>query len=186
MFTSGILLAAGSATRMGAEKLQLLYRGRRLIDRALASLVGCRLIEEVVVVVRPDLRLVADHPKCRMVVNPDHGEGMGSSLRTGVAAANPVAEVFVVSLADMPELTAEIVTELIEAYANCGKKILVPMYQGRHGHPVVLAGSCRSELLGLGGDVGARQIIEAQADRVEYFETPYRAVVYDVDTPEDL
>jgi xanthine dehydrogenase accessory factor len=186
MFTSAILLAAGSATRMGAEKLQLLYHGRRLIDRALAALVDCPLIDEVIVVVRPDLPLPAAHPKCRIVVNPDHREGMGASLRTGVAAANVTADALVVSLADMPELTAEIVTELIEAFRRSGKRMLVPQYQRRDGHPVIFAGRCRADLLRLSGDVGARSIIHEHPEAVEHWPTTQRGVVYDVDSPADL
>lgn len=186
MFTSGILLAAGSATRMGADKLQLPYKGRRLIDCALAPLQDCRLIDEVIVVVRPGFQLRAEGTKCRIVVNPDHREGMGSSLRTGVAAASQGADAFVVSLADMPELTVEIVTTLVEAFCRSGKSILVPVYEGRHGHPVIFAASCRQDLLRLGGDMGARSIIGEHQEMVEYLPTRHSGVVRDVDTLEDL
>ncbi|HVP12577.1 MAG TPA: selenium-dependent molybdenum cofactor biosynthesis protein YqeB [Phycisphaerae bacterium] len=186
MFISAILLAAGSATRMGAEKLQLLYKGRRLIDRALAALTDCPRIDEVIFVVRPDQQLGVDHPKCRIVVNPDYREGMGSSLRTGVAAANAAADALVVSLADMPELTPEIVASLIDAFVSSGKSVLVPVCDGRHGHPVVFAGRWRSELSQLSGDLGARAIINDHPDMVAHFETDDRAVIRDVDTPADL
>jgi molybdenum cofactor cytidylyltransferase len=186
MFTSGILLAAGSATRMGTDKLQLPYNGRRLIDCALEPLANCRLIDEVIVVVRTGFQLRVEETKCRIVVNPDHREGMGSSLRTGVAAASQAADAFVVSLADMPELSVEIVTTLIEAFCRSGKSILVPVYEGRHGHPVVFAASCRPDLLRLGGDLGARSIISEHSDTVEYFPTQHGGVVRDVDTTEDL
>ena len=186
MFTSAILLAAGSAARMGADKLLLPYKDRRLIDCALAPLVNCRLIDEVIVVVRPGFDLPADDSKRRVVVNPDHREGLGASLRTGVKTANPAADAFVVSLADMPEITVEIVTALIEAFFRGGKQILVPVYQRRNGHPVVFAGACRTDLLRLSGDLGARQMIREHPEMVGYFPTPQRAVVYDVDQPEDL
>jgi molybdenum cofactor cytidylyltransferase len=186
MFTSGILLAAGSAARMGADKLLMLYRAQRLIDCALAPLVDCRLIDEVIVVMRPDFRLPVDDPKCRIVLNPDHREGLGASLRVGVGAANAAADAFVLSLADMPEITDEIVTTLIEAFRRSGKQILVPVYEQRNGHPVVFAGACRDDLLRLTGDLGARQMIREHPELVAYFETSQRAVVVDVDTPADL
>jgi hypothetical protein len=86
----------------------------------------------------------------------------------------------------MPEITAEIVTTLIEAFRRSGKQILVPTYQQRNGHPVIFAGVCRPNLLQLTGDQGARQMIREHPELVEHFETPQRAVVIDVDTPEDL
>ena len=186
MFVSGILLAAGNASRMGAEKLQMSYKGRRLIDRAIAPLVNCPLIDELIIVVRPDLRSAVDHPKCRIIVNPVHQEGMGSSLRTGVAAAHASSDVFVVSLADMPELRVQIVTGLIHVYRQCGKSIVVPQYRRQNGHPVIIAGNCRAELSRLGGDQGARSLINEHPEMVEYFDSQDRAVVYDVDAPADI
>jgi CTP:molybdopterin cytidylyltransferase MocA len=212
MFISAILLAAGSATRMGADKLLLPYQGRRLIDRALAPLAACPLVDEVLVVVRPDFPpLLANRegeapaepptpprphntidtplaygPKCRLIVNPDHQEGMGTSLRTGVRAASPAADAFVVALADMPDLTVEIVTTLIEAFCRSGKQILVPAWAGRNGHPVVFAAACRDDLLCLTGDAGARALIAAHPERVAYLPVPHRAVIHDVDTPADI
>jgi CTP:molybdopterin cytidylyltransferase MocA len=186
MFISGILLAAGNATRMGADKLQMSYKGRRLIDRAIDPLVKCRLIDEVIIVVRPDLLFSVDHPKCRIIVNPAHQEGMGSSLRTGVAAAHAASDAFVVSLADMAELTADLITELIEAFRRARKWILVPQYQRQNGHPVVIAGNCRADLSRLGGDQGARSLILEHPEMVEYFDARHRAVVYDADTPADI
>jgi molybdenum cofactor cytidylyltransferase len=186
MLASGILLAAGSATRMRTDKLQLRYKGQRVIDRAVAPFVASRLIDEVVVVVRPDFRLSLDDPKCRVVVNADHREGMATSLRAGVSAAKETADAFVVSLADMPELSAEIIAAVLEAFCRSGKPILVPVYQGCHGHPVVFGRSCREDLLRLHGDVGARLMIREHPELVEYFPTQDRAVVYDVDTAEDV
>ncbi len=186
MYTSAILLAAGGATRMGADKLQLLYKGRRLIDRALAPLVDSPLIDEVVVVVRPDGRALVDASKCRVVVNPEHQEGLGASLRVGAAAADAAADALVVSLADMPEITVEIVARLIHAFRRAGRPILVPVHQQRNGHPVLFGRACRGDLLRLGGDLGARQMIRDHPELVEYFPAPNRAVVYDMDTLADI
>jgi len=186
MFTSGILLAAGSASRMGTDKLELPYKGRRVIDHALAPFVESSLIDELIVVVRPGFQLQVNEPKCRVVVNADHQEGLGSSLRAGVTAAKAAADAFVVSLADMPELSVEIIAALIEAFGRGGKRILVPVCQRRHGHPVIFAGACRGDLLQLGGDLGARTMIQEHPEMVQYFPTQHRAVVYDLDTPVDL
>ncbi|UCG31740.1 MAG: nucleotidyltransferase family protein [Phycisphaerales bacterium] len=180
------MLAAGSATRMGRDKLQLRYKGRRVIDRAVAPFVASRLIDEVIVVVRPGFPFSMDDPKCRVVINADHQQGMGASLHAGVSAAKENADAFVVSLADMPELSVDIIAAVHQAFCRSEKPILVPVHQGRNGHPVVFAGSCREDLLRLGGDVGARSMIREHPELVEYFPTADRAVVHDVDTAEDL
>ena len=107
-------------------------------------------------------------------------------MRAGVMAASAVADAFVVSLADMPEVTAEIIATLIEAFRRSGKRILVPVYEQHNGHPVVFARMCREDLMRLGGDLGAKLMIREHPEMVEYFSTRHRAVVYDLDKPEDL
>ena len=186
MFTSSILLAAGGAVRMGVDKLLLPYKGRRVIDWAMSPFVDSQLIDEVIVVVHPDSRLSVEAPKCRMVANVDHKEGMGASLRTGVADASDAADALVVSLADLPELTVGVVDILIRVFHHSTKKILVPMYGQRAGHPVVFSSACREDLMRLGGDLGARRMIRDQPNIVEHFWTRHRGVVYDVDASEDI
>ena len=186
MYVTGILLAAGSASRMGTDKLSLLYKGNRIIDRSLEPLLASPLISEVIIVVSPGFRLRVGRPRCTVVVNHDCQEGMASSLRTGVRAASADAEAYLVALADMPEITADILTTLIEAFARSERQILVPVYKRRPGHPVILHRECRDRLLRLRGDVGARMIIRRHPEIVEYFSTDHPAVVFDVNTPEDL
>ncbi|MEE9295155.1 MAG: nucleotidyltransferase family protein [Phycisphaerae bacterium] len=186
MFTTCILLAAGAASRMKTDKLSLPYKGQRLFDCALAPFVDSPLIDEIIVVVNPGFRLPVEASKCRAVVNADYLDGLGASLRTGVAAAASEADIFLVALADMPELTEEILTTIIEAFRRSDKQILVPVYQQRNGHPVVFAQSCKEKLLKLEGDVGARTLIRDHPELVEYFPTEHRAVVFDIDTPEDI
>jgi molybdenum cofactor cytidylyltransferase len=186
MFTSGILLAAGSSARMGADKLQLAYKGQSLFERALTPLVESAAIDEVLVVTRPDFVGTMNHAKCRSVVNADHREGLGASLRIGAGAASGAADAFVVALADMPEITADVVSAVVGAFYEGGKRMLVPTFEGHNGHPVVFAADCRGELLQLSGDIGARRLIRAHPELVQYWPTAERGVVHDVDCPEDL
>src|SRR5512140_249932 len=97
-----ILLAAGSSTRFGSEKLLAPWRGRPLHEHALDALLASPAVAETIVVVQPGFAVPRARPRCRFVVNPDHAEGMGASLRTGVRAAAGDAGAFLVALADMP------------------------------------------------------------------------------------
>ena len=184
---SAIVLAAGQSRRMGAaDKLALACAGQPLIRRALAPLAACALVDELIVVVRPGHELPLDGLGCTVLVNPDCREGMGASLRAGVSAATPGAAAYLIALGDMPWITTALLTTLIEAFFAAGKPILVPVHQGRSGHPVVFDRALREQLLQLRGDVGAREIIRQRPDEVARFETGQRAVVLDVDTPADL
>jgi molybdenum cofactor cytidylyltransferase len=181
-----ILLAAGSSARFGGEKLLAPWRGRPLYEHALEALRESPGIDETLVVVKPGFAVPSSRPRCRFVVNPDHAEGMGASLRAGVRAAPADAAAYLVALADMPRITPALIASLIAGYAAAGKPIVVPLCGGRRGHPVMIGAGLREALLALTGDVGAREIVRAHPEWVGEFETEDVAVLFDVDVPADL
>jgi len=186
MHVVAILLAAGSSTRFGGEKLLAPYRGRPLFEHALEALAVSPDVSTTVVVVQPQFPVPPERPRCRFVVNPDHEEGMGSSLRTGVRAAPADAGAYLVALADMPAITLPLIASLIAFHRAAGKPIAVPVCGGRRGHPVMIGSALRATLLAIRGDVGAREIIRARPELVAEFETADEGVVFDVDTSADL
>jgi len=181
-----ILLAAGSSTRFGADKLLAPYRGRPLYQHALSALCACPRVEQVLVVVRPAFPAPPDAGGCRWVVNPEPGEGLGSSLRVGVAAAPPGADALLVALADMPHLSAHGITALIDFAAASTRPIAAPAFRGRRGHPVLFRAELKSLLLQAQGDAGAREILREHPEMVGLLETDDPSVVFDVDLPSDL
>jgi molybdenum cofactor cytidylyltransferase len=181
-----ILLAAGSSTRFGAEKLLAPWRGQVLYEHALNALVAAPAVVETLVVVQPGFAVPPARPRCRFIVNPDYAEGMGASLRTGVRAAPAEAEAYLVALADMPRITPALIASLIACHAVTGKPIVIPVCGGRRGHPVMIAAGLRETLLAVTGDVGAREIIRTHPEWVGEFETVDAAVLFDVDLPADL
>ena len=181
-----ILLAAGSSTRFGGEKLLAPWRGRPLYEHSMDALLVSPAIVETIVVVQPGFATPPARPRCRFVMNPDHEEGMGASLRAGVRAAPVDADAFLIALADMPGITPELIASMIARYAAAGKRIVVPVCSGRRGHPVMIGAVLREPLLAVTGDVGAREIIRAHPEWVGEFETEDAAVLFDVDLPADL
>jgi molybdenum cofactor cytidylyltransferase len=181
-----ILLAAGSSTRFGGEKLIAPWRGRLLYEHALDALLASPAVVETLVVVQPGFAVPPARPRCRFVVNPDHAEGMGASLRAGVRAAPGDADAYLVALADMPGITPALIASLVTCHAAAGKPIVVPACGGRRGHPVMIAAGLREALLAVTGDVGAREILRAHPEWVGEFETEDEAVLFDVDLPADL
>jgi molybdenum cofactor cytidylyltransferase len=182
----GILLAAGSSRRFGGEKLLAPWRGRPLYEHALEALLSSPAVVETIVVVQPGFAVPPARPRCRFVVNPDHAEGMGASLRAGVRTAPADADAYLVALADMPGTTPALIAALIARHAVAGKAIVVPVCGGRRGHPVMIGAVLRETLLAVTGDVGAREIIRAHPEWVAPLETQDAAVLFDVDLPADL
>ena len=149
--TAGLVLAAGEGRRFGGPKAPYVVDGERLVDRAVRVLHegGC---DPVLVVLGA---WVGDVPGAEVVVHDGWADGMGSSLRAGLAALEPRAEVdrVLVTLVDLPGLTAAAVRRLLEADVD----LAAASYSGERGHPVLLgrahwAGAAASAE----GDRGAR------------------------------
>lgn len=181
-----LLLAAGSSRRFGGDKLRAPYRGRPLVEHALGALTGCTGIAETLLVVRPDTPPAAGRPGVRIVPNPDWALGMGTSLRAGVAAAPADVDAFLVALADMPGVSTALVASLIARWAAARDHVVLPVHRGHRGHPVILPARFRDALLSLHGDVGAREILRANADAVDEIPVDDPGVLFDVDTAHDL
>lgn len=179
MVTAGLVLAAGAGTRYGQPKAPIVIDGRRLVDRAVDCLRdgGC---DPVLVVLGA---WVGDVPGSEVLVNSDWAEGMGSSLRLGLGVLSPRADIdsVVVTLVDLPAVTARAVRRILDADGS----IAVAAYDGERGHPVRFD---RDHWAGIvvsaQGDRGARAYLSGRAD-VTVVEVGDVAQGYDVDVPED-
>ena len=120
-----------------------------------------------------------------LVRNPSPAEGLSSSLRVGLQAAPPNAAAFVVALGDQPEVDPAVVNRLIASWRAGAGPIVVPVYRGERGNPVLFDARLRGTLLELAGDRGARDFIETHPELVARVAVD-AAVPRDIDTPEDL
>jgi len=185
---AAVLLAAGAATRYGADKLMVtLADGRPILAAAIDALsphVGC-----VVGVVGPQHRARAELLRargCRVATCQQAAAGMGHSLAAGIAAL-PVCTDYLVALGDMPWLQAETVAQVVQySRDNASSVIIAPRFQGRRGHPILFRGTLRAQLLALEGDQGARAMMERHAAQIRYCEVEDAGILRDVDRPEDL
>lgn len=173
----GVVLAAGSGSRMGAPKAGLVVDGSRLVDRAVAALSGGGCTS-VLAVTRAGL--VVDG--ARVLVNPDPDRGMRSSLALAVDAADD-ALALAVLLVDMPGVSAEAVRAVVESWRP--GRIALASYGRRRGHPTVMEPALwRSALALAGPDEGARALLASRPDLVDEIAVPGSAD--DLDTPADL
>jgi molybdenum cofactor cytidylyltransferase/nicotine blue oxidoreductase len=175
---AGAVLAAGSGTRMGGPKAELVVDGERLLDRTVTTLrrAGC---DPVIAVVRAGTEEVAG---AVAVVNPDPARGQRSSLELAIAAAESADAVAVV-LVDVPGIGADAVRAVVEAWRP--GRIALARYGTVRGHPIVMAPGLWREALALAGpDEGARALLRERADQVD--EIAALGDPADLDTPEDL
>ncbi len=191
---SAILLAAGSSRRMGRDKLALPFRGQPLLLSSLQPYLDSPLLERVILVIRPGYGerswlqelAGAQAGRLQLTENPLHEQGMASSLRAGVLAAPEDARGFLLALGDMPLITPQIVSAVVEGFRRTGGGIVGPLYRGQRGHPVIFDAAFRQELLQVRADVGARGILAAHPEQVHGVPVDDPAVLRDVDRPGDL
>jgi molybdenum cofactor cytidylyltransferase len=180
----GLLLAAGSARRFGAQKL--------LVEVAdgvsVAAAAGAHLIAALprsIGVVRPadpELSLQLTSVGLEVVENGRSVHGMGTSIAAGVAAT-PDADGWVIALGDMPWIRPETIRAVADALVR-GSSISAPCLDGIRGHPVGFSAIWKDELLALNDDFGARNLITpANLDLISPDDPGVRR---DIDHPVDL
>jgi molybdenum cofactor cytidylyltransferase len=182
----GLLLAAGSATRFGSDKLQhVLPHGVAIAVQAARHLKS--ELPRVIAVVKPgadELAAALRSEGCGIAVCENAAEGMGASLACGAAAAGR-ADGYVVALADMPFVRRSTIAAVRDALA-AGAPLAAPYFRARRGHPVGIAGNFYPELLALGGDEGARSLLVAHEAHLRKIPVGDPGAVRDIDTPGDL
>lgn len=183
---TGILLAAGAASRFGGGKLlHPLADGTPIGVAALRNL--AQVLPRTVVVVRPgddDLAARLAREGAQVIECAKAVDGMGYSLAAAVDA-DAQGGGWVVALGDMPRVDPRSI-EAVAGALTAGARIAVPVYHGRRGHPVGFAASCREALLALHGDAGARSLLQGYAAEVVNVEVDDPGILLDVDTREDL
>ncbi|MFE2974837.1 NTP transferase domain-containing protein [Streptomyces sp. NPDC059258] len=187
---AGVLLAAGGGRRLGGRPKALLeHRGRPLVEHALRSLRngGCGPLHVVLGAAADEVRARADLTGCAVTVNPGWEEGMGSSLRLGLAALSATdADAALVLLVDQPGIGAEAVARVRLAYRS-RLSLAAASYGGERGHPVLFgADRWRDIAAGAVGDQGARAYLREHRDAITLVECSDVAEAYDIDTAQDL
>ena len=177
MSDAGLVLAAGEGRRFGGPKQLALVGGRPLVEHAVAAV--AEVLDRVVVVLgarADEVRRGADLTGAEVVVCADWAEGLGASVRCGVAALAGADRVLV-AVADQPGLTPAAVRAVL---ARPGSARAV--YDGRPGHPVVLGPELLARARDLRGDVGFRDLLSS----VPAVECGQLGDWRDIDTREDL
>jgi molybdenum cofactor cytidylyltransferase len=187
---AAVVLAAGRSTRMGAVNKMIAEIGGKPLVRIAAEQALASKASPVIVVTgheRDKVEAALKGLDVRFANNPDYAEGLGTSLRTGIAAVPPEADGAVILLGDMPQIDAKLIDRLVAAFdPEKGALVVVPTIEGRRGNPVIWARRFFPELMAVSGDVGARHIIANVAEAVAEVPVSDPAITVDVDTPDVL
>ncbi len=183
----GIILSAGESKRMGTPK-QLLPWGKtfilqQVIDNAAASRLGKILL---VLGSRADeiASKITLSPKTSIVINHHFKDGMGSSVKCGVKNAPADSEAFMLLLGDQPFITPAIIDLVLDDYQNNNRGIVIPVYHGKRGHPVIFDAKYQQELLAIAAQ-GARVVVNNHSPDILEVHLDAPEILTDIDTPQD-
>ena len=204
---AAVVIASGYSRRMGQSKLALELGGITFLDRAIAAAAGASRIARCLVVLRPeDVHLVGHPPpqpspaggagaflvvegawRVEIVPNEHAAEGQSASIRLATERlfGDPDCQAIIFSVVDQPFLTSSVFDLLCEAAEESPGQILVSTYASQRGSPVLFPRRYFSELLGLEGDVGGREIMRRHPEAVKEIAMPDSEAGRDVDTWED-
>ncbi len=182
---SAIILAAGESKRMGKQqKLLMPLERTTILEQTVDNFINSNVSEVIVVAgfqAEEIKRLMVNKP-VTVVVNPHFHQGMSTSIIVGLQRITDESRGIMITLADQPFIDSRTINQLIREFGLHSKGIVVPTHQGRRGHPVILSGKYRPELLTLKGDVGARQILALHPEDVLEVAVDCEGVLLDIDT----
>jgi molybdenum cofactor cytidylyltransferase len=181
----GLLLAAGSGSRFGSDKLRHeLPHGVAIAVQAARHL---KTQVAVLAVVRPgsaELSAALKGEGCEVVTCDNAADGMGASLACAVRAASD-GDAWLVALGDMPYVRPSSIAALREAMQG-GAPLAAPYFRARRGHPVGIGAKYRDDLLALTGDEGAKALLSRHGADLLKIPVGDPGVIRDIDRPEDL
>jgi len=183
---AGVVPAAGASSRMGTPKALLDADGRPFIVAVVEALVtgGCDPVVVVVGSDHPEAATSARSAGALVVENPDPGEGPITSVRRALQLIPGDVDAFALLPVDHPTVLSGTVAALVQAFRSNDAPLVIPVFGGRRGHPVLLGRALFPALTDPALQGGARTVVHANLGAAVLVDVDDPGVVADVDTPE--
>lgn len=180
---AGIILASGTSTRMGKDKLALPFKGKPLVQHVIDA-ARESLLHSVTIVLPENSNLESqlDISGCEVVYSKRRKEGQAESLKTGIRSLAEETQGAMTLLGDLPLLTSGAINHLVHAFWQEPKHWVIPMRNGRRGNPVTIPKEWFGNVLELKGDTGARPLLVEPSLPVRLIEIDEAGPFFDIDT----
>lgn len=187
---SAILLAAGESRRMGGDFKPLLKWGTRTVIGACIDNLKRSRVDEIIVVLgfrESEIRSRLAGAGVQFAINRDYSKGMLSSLKTGLPLVSPRCEGVLIALVDQPMVGPEAINPLVISFGDYEKRISVPTYEGKHGHPIIVSRGLEDEIMKLDetDPDGLKALINAHRSEIQEVPVDSSAILDDIDSPAD-
>ena len=188
---SAVILAAGESRRMGTQNKLLLQIGSEVLIRKFVKSVCASAADAVLVVLGHEaekIKAVLQDQALRFVKNTCYEKGMTTSIQSGVTAASMESVGLMICLADLPFAETSDFNRLIQAFTDFRRTesslIIVPVFQGQRGNPVLFSAEFRDKLLAHNGE-GCKGVVSKYPQSVREIRMENDNLLRDIDTPED-
>ena len=185
---AAVILSGGASSRMGSPKALLAYQGRPFLEHLLEVAVHPQIGPRRVVLgadaepIAKAIHLKADE----IVINAEWEKGQLTSVQAALRSLPAGTDGILLCLIDHPLISAVLIQELIERFYKSGKPIVLPIYEGRRGHPLIFAASLYDELLRAPLETGARAVVWAHSREVEEVRTNEEGCVLNLNDPDTM
>jgi molybdenum cofactor cytidylyltransferase len=183
-----VILSAGESRRMGRPKALLPIDGQTFIERIVAALKQTKVGKIIVILGHNarELQSKISHLPVEILINTDYKLGQLSSLQLAVRnlQSDLDCDGMLVHLVDHPYLAPALVEEMIRRFYETKKRIIVPKFHGKRGHPVIFSNALFDEILSAPMEEGAKAVVNAHRAETLEIETEEEGIAVDIDTPE--
>jgi len=182
-----IILAAGASRRMKTQKLLLPYHGSTIIETAISNILQSKVSSTMVVLgaSRHEILEVIDGLPVDHCYNAQHAQGMLSSVICGLRAMPANTDAALVFPGDQPDIPAQVIDQLIDAFHGSPRGIVIPRYQNRRGHPLMVDMKYREAIEKLDPEKGLRALMDLFSSDVLEVAVEDNGILMDIDTRED-
>jgi len=182
-----IILAAGESIRMGLPKMLLLFNNKTMIENVIMNVTGSEVDNTLVVLGsgKEDLIELIEKFDVSYCFNDNYKEGMLSSVKCGFKNIPSDFEAVLVFQGDQPLIPPSVINMVIEAYRSTGKGIVIPVYNKKRGHPLLIDNRYKDEIERLDSNEGLRSLSYKYSGDVLEVETDISAILRDFDTYEE-
>jgi len=182
-----IVLAAGCSRRMGAQKVLLPFGEKTILSHIVDRLFATK-VKNIYIVAGYQAKKIEKElsgSQISIIYNSRYESGMLSSVRAGLCGLPKECKAVLVALGDQPSISSKLIDEMIQSFFIKKKKIIVPLYNGKRGHPILFSIIYKNEIINNFDEVGLRGLLQAHDSDVYEMNVSDPSVLMDMDYPND-
>ena len=185
---AAVILSGGASRRMGSPKALVSYQGASFLEHLLSvtrhPAIGVRRV-----VLGPDADAISQQVTLapdEIVINRDWELGQLSSIHAALRSLPEGTQGMLLCPVDHPLVSAALVDALVRTFLETRAPVVLPMFEGRRGHPVIFAAAVYEELLRAPMDTGARAVVWAHNSDLQEVSTTEEGCVVNLNDPDAL